>query len=319
MKKDILTENNMAQNASFCSGNVADQRKEDGCMICPRKCGVNRAEKFGYCKSKGLRIARYGLHMWEEPCISGKEGSGTIFFSGCSLRCKYCQNFEVSQLSKGVDITTKRLADIFKELEDIGANNINLVTPTHFVDEIIKATEIYKPNIPICYNTSGYENEQTIEKLKGIVDIFLTDFKYAQSQLAQELSKAADYPEVAKKALLQMRKIIPNDEFSGSGMMTKGIIVRHLVLPNHLQNSKEVLDIIKRTLGTDTIISIMSQYTPYGQAISDPLIGRKLKPIEYKIIVAYAQKLGFDNAFIQENDSADVVYIPEFFGEKLDF
>lgn len=290
---------------------------QNACFICPRKCGVDRNENFGYCKSKKLRIARFGLHMWEEPCISGKEGSGTIFFSGCSLRCNYCQNYEVSQLSKGKDISVAELADIFKRLEDMGANNINLVTPTHFADSIISALDLYKPKIPICYNTGGYENVNTIQKLLGYVDIFLTDFKYAQSDLAKRYSKAADYPEVAKAAILQMRKNVPQDIFDKRGIMTKGLILRHLVLPECLDNSKKVLDWTRDNLGTKTILSIMSQYTPYGEAIKDSLLGRKLKPLEYKIVVNYAQKLGFENGYIQDYKSANECFIPEFFGEKL--
>lgn len=316
MKNNILIGKDMVQNTEF-SDVVLSSGKAKECNICPRQCGADRYSNFGYCKSKGLRIARFGLHMWEEPCISGTEGSGTIFFSGCSLRCVYCQNYSVSQLSKGKDISVHELADVFKKLEDIGANNINLVTPTHFADQIIEALNIYKPSIPVCYNTSGYERVETIKKLNELVDIFLTDFKYAHSSLADEFSKASDYPIVAQNAILQMRENIPQDTFDYRGIMLKGLIVRHLVLPNCLQNSKDVLSWIKENLGTDTIISIMSQYTPYGKALGNDKIGRKLKPIEYKIVVAYAQKLGFDNAFIQDCESADDRYIPEFFGETL--
>lgn len=291
---------------------------EEFCNICPRQCNVDRRKSLGFCKSRGLRIARYGKHMWEEPIISGEEGSGTIFFSGCSLRCIYCQNYEVSQLSKGVDITTRQLADIFKKLEDDGANNINLVTPTHFVPQIIEALDIYKPNIPICYNTGGYEIADTLKRLDGYVDIFLADFKYWDAALAEQLSKAGDYPEVARKALLKMRDMVKRDEFDGRGMMTKGVIVRHLVLPNAVQNSKDVLDFIATDLGRDTIVSIMSQYTPCGAAVGHPVFGRRLKPLEYKIVVNYALKLGLDNAYVQEFDSADNCYIPKFFGERLD-
>ncbi len=286
------------------------------CNCCPRQCNVSRQKSVGYCKSKGLRIARFGLHMWEEPCISGTRGSGTIFFSGCSLRCIYCQNYEVSQLSKGYDISVNELVNIFKQLEDMGANNINLVTPTHYVDYIIMALDIYKPSIPICYNSSGYESESTIQKLAKYVDIFLVDFKYIQKNLSIDFSSSNDYPEVAKSAILAMKKLVSNNIFDSNGIMQKGIIVRHLVLPNCLQNSKDIVLWIAQNLGVDTIVSIMNQYTPYGTAVGHKVIGRKVKPLEYKLIVSYAEKLGFTNAYIQDSDSADECYIPQFFGDN---
>ena len=254
--------------------------------------------------------------MWEEPCISGTRGSGTIFFSGCSLRCIYCQNYEVSQLLKGYDISVNELVNIFKQLEDMGANNINLVTPTHYVDYIIMALDIYKPSIPICYNSSGYESESTIHKLANYVDIFLVDFKYIQTDLSIAFSSSNDYPEVAKTAILAMKKLIPNNIFDSQGIMQKGIVIRHLVLPNCLQNSKDILLWIAQNLGEDTIVSIMNQYTPYGTAVGHKVIGRKVKPLEYKLIVSYAEKLGFTNAYIQDSDSADECYIPQFFGDN---
>lgn len=318
MKNSILTDKNSVQTSELCDNLTNFDGLISNCNLCPRHCGVDRQNNFGYCKSKGLRIARFGLHMWEEPCISGEEGSGTIFFSGCSLRCIYCQNFEVSQLSKGKDISVAQLVDIFKQLEDMGANNINLVTPTHYADQIIKAIDIYKPHIPVCYNTSGYENVETIKRLLGYIDIFLTDFKYSQNDLAEEFSRAADYPDVAKNAIMQMKKNIPKDEFDSRGIMTKGLILRHLVLPNCVQNSKLVLDWTKENLGEDTILSIMNQYTPYGKAIGHSKIGRKLKPIEYKMVVGYAQKLGFEKAYVQEEGSADECFIPQFFGDIID-
>lgn len=307
MKNDILYDKNGSGDALSIS-----------CNVCPRKCNVNRQNGFGYCKSKGLRIARYGLHMWEEPCISGKNGSGTIFFSGCSLRCVYCQNYDVSQKSKGYNISVNQLVEIFKELEVMGAHNINLVTPTHYIDYIIMALDIYKPHIPVCYNTSGYENEESIKRLAGLVDIFLVDFKYIQKDLAQEFSSAIDYPKIAQKAILQMKKNIPCDMFDSYGMMRQGIILRHLVLPNCLQNTKGVLDWVAENLGKNTILSLMNQYTPYGKAICNKTIGRKLKALEYKIAVNYALKLGLENAYIQDSESADECFIPEFFGESLE-
>ncbi|MDE6565916.1 MAG: radical SAM protein, partial [Clostridia bacterium] len=287
------------------------------CNVCPRACNVSRFSHIGYCKSKGLRIARYGLHHWEEPCISGTQGSGTIFFSGCSLRCIYCQNYEVSQLSKGYNISVSELIEIFKKLEELGANNINLVTPTHYIDYIIMALDIYRPNIPICYNSSGYESVNSIHRIKKYIDSFLVDFKYIDSNLALQLSKAKDYPEVAKNAIMEMKRSIPQNAFNKKGLMTKGIIVRHLVLPENIKNSKDILSWIVDNLGKDTIVSIMNQYTPYGKAIGNKDIGRKLKPIEYKIVVNHALRLGLNNAFVQEDSSASEIYIPQFDGEPL--
>ena len=291
---------------------------KSACNVCPRGCNVSRFSHLGYCKSKGLRIARYGLHYWEEPCISGNNGSGTIFFSGCSLRCIYCQNYEVSQLSKGYVSSVVKLADIFKQLEAMGAHNINLVTPTHYIDYILAALDIYRPDIPICYNTGGYESVESIKRLANYIDIFLTDFKYTDGDLAEELSKASNYPEIAKQALLEMKKIIPQNKYYKNGIMKKGIIVRHLVLPQYIQNSKDVLSWVAENMGIDTVVSIMNQYTPFGQAIKHNAIGRKLKPIEYKIVVNHALKLGLTNAYVQDDDSANECYIPKFEGEPLE-
>lgn len=305
------------KNDIFYDKNIKGEGINSFCNCCPRHCNINRKNSFGYCKSKGMRIARFGLHMWEEPCISGDSGSGTIFFSGCSLRCIYCQNFEVSQQSKGYDISVSQLVEIFKRLEELGANNINLVTPTHYVDYIIMALDCYKPSIPICYNTSGYESEESIQKLANYVDIFLVDFKYMDSDIAKEYSKAQDYPLVASRAVKLMRKLQPQDLFDSRGIMQKGLIVRHLVLPNYTENSKAVLNWVADNLGKQTILSIMNQYTPFGQALGHPKIGRKLKPIEYKIVVNHALKLGLENSFVQEDSSANESYIPEFFGDIL--
>lgn len=287
---------------------------KDSCNVCPRGCNISRYDSIGYCKSKGLRIARYGLHYWEEPCISGKEGSGTIFFSGCALRCSYCQNYEVSQLSKGYNISVNDLINIFKELESLGANNINLVTPTHYIDYIIKALDIYKPKIPVCYNTSGYESIASLQRLSNYIDIFLVDFKYFDNDLALKLSKAQDYPQIAKSAIIKMRELIPQDIYNDKGIMVKGVIVRHLVLPNLIDNSKNIISWVKDNLGSNTVLSIMNQYTPFGKAVGDSVIGRKVKPIEYKIVVNHAIKCGFENSYIQEDSSADECFIPEFFG-----
>lgn len=283
---------------------------ENLCLLCPRKCSVDRIKTRGYCNQGSLKIARAALHKWEEPIISGSKGSGTIFFSGCNLKCAYCQNFEVSR-GKGKDMTSSSLADLFKKLEDLQAHNINLVTPTHFADDIIKACEIYKPKIPIVYNCGGYESLGTLEKLKDLVDIFIPDFKYSDNALATKYINCKDYFQVCTNALIKMRQLRPIDIIE-NGIMKKGLIIRHLVLPNATENTKGVLDWIANNMPKDTYISLMGQYVPVGDAYKFPEINRKLKPLEYKIATQYALKLGLDNTFVQSLDSATEDFIPDF-------
>lgn len=282
------------------------------CESCPRKCGINRNEKNGFCGVKKLKVAKVYLHKWEEPPISGTNGSGTIFFSGCNLKCVYCQNSEISFGAVGKEITVERLVEIFKELELKKAHNINLVTPTPHVFEIIEALKIYKPKIPIVYNTSGYESEEIIKLLKDYVDIYLTDLKYYDKKLSKTLSGAENYFEVATKAILQMRKNQPEDVFDDNGIMQKGVIIRHLVLPSCTNDSVKILDWIFNNLGDNTIISIMGQYVPCFKANGYDFINKKLKPIEYKRVVNYFNLLGFKNGFMQSLDSASDEYIPSF-------
>ncbi len=282
------------------------------CESCPRKCGINRNEKNGFCGVKKLKVAKVYLHKWEEPPISGTNGSGTIFFSGCNLKCVYCQNSEISFGAVGKEITVERLVEIFKELELKKAHNINLVTPTPHVFEIIEALKIYKPKIPIVYNTSGYESEEIIKLLKDYVDIYLTDLKYYDKKLSKTLSGAENYFEVATKAILQMRKNQPKDVFDDNGIMQKGVIIRHLVLPSCTNDSVKILDWIFNNLGDNTIISIMGQYVPCFKANGYDFINKKLKPIEYKRVVNYFNLLGFKNGFMQSLDSASDEYIPSF-------
>ena len=241
------------------------------CTLCPRNCNANRnvGEK-GVCGVEGPGIvgARAALHMWEEPCISGENGSGTVFFSGCSLRCIYCQNYEIAHAKRGKRITVERLSEIFLELAGKGANNINLVTPTHYTPEIIQAVSRAKKqglNLPIVYNCSGYEKVETLEMLDGIVDIYLTDFKYMEEEAAAKYSKAPDYPEVAKRALKEMVFQTGEPLFGEEGMMKKGVIVRHLLLPNHLRNGKKVVKYVYETYGDKVYLSLMNQYTPLPQ------------------------------------------------------
>ena len=280
------------------------------CNLCPRKCSVDRTISKGYCSQGTLKVARASLHEWEEPIISGTNGSGTVFFSGCNLKCVYCQNYEVSR-GKGKDITPKELADIFKKLEDMGAHNVNLVTPTHFVDDIMRACEIYKPSIPIAYNCGGYESIDTLERLKGIVDIFMPDFKYSDNALAKKYSNCHNYYETCTSAIIKMRELCPVDLVQ-DGIMKSGMIIRHLVLPNAIDNTKGVIDWIANNMAKDTYVSLMGQYVPFGEADRYPEINRKLKPIEYKIAINYLLQKAFDNAFVQSLESADENFIPDF-------
>lgn len=284
------------------------------CNICPRKCNIDRTKAKGFCLEKNLRISKVMFHHYEEPIISGNMadvGSGAIFFTGCNLKCVYCQNEPISHLGKGKKITVKKLVYIFKSLEKKGALNINLVTPTHFTYQIIEALKIYKPKIPIVWNSSGYEDEETIKQLKDYVDIYLVDLKYMDNNLAFRYSKANNYVENATKCLIQMRKNQPKDIIE-NGIMKKGIIVRHLILPNNTTDSIKCLEFIATNLGIDTIVSIMSQYEPRYNAKDYEEINRKITPLEYKRVVNHALKLNMLNCFTQDLTSADSKYTPKF-------
>ena len=281
----------------------------DKCFLCPRKCGTDRKINSGFCGEKNLKISHVMLHHWEEPVISGDvqdKGNGTIFFTGCNLKCVYCQNWEISSNGKGVSLSVPELVDLFKRLEDAGALNINLVTPTHFASEIIEALKIYKPMIPVVWNTSGYESAETIERLAGLVDVFLTDLKYFSTELSGKYSQAKDYFEFASKAILKMREIVGEDVIE-NGLMKRGVIVRHMVLPGCTADSVKILDWIAGNLGQTTIVSIMNQYLPCFKACEYPEINRKVDGLEYKRVVNYAIKLGLINAYTQELASSDAV------------
>ncbi len=283
------------------------------CKLCPRQCNIDRDKTTGYCGvNNTLKIARAGLHYWEEPIISGTEGSGTIFFSGCNLKCVYCQNYDISSQAFGKEITIERLSEIFKELEDKGANNINLVTPTHYVPQIIEALKIYRPKIPIVYNTSGYDSVSELKMLEGYVDVYLTDLKYVDSELSKKYSKAPDYFDVASKAILEMVRQQPTNVYNHKGMLIKGVIVRHMVLPGCMKDSFKVLDWIKDNLGVDTIVSIMGQYTPYYKSVDYPEINRPIKPLEYKAVIAHFNSIGLNNGYSQDLSSSSKDYIPPF-------
>jgi len=254
------------------------------------------------------------IHKHEEPILTNNldSGSGAIFFAGCNLQCVYCQNYNVSHFSSGLELTPSELAGLFKQLELNGAGNIDLVSPTHYSNQIIEALKIYKPKIPVIWNTGGYESKETIRQLKDLVDIYLTDFKYADNMLSIKYSKAPNYVENAKSALEEMKKQIPNNIFKNNKLV-KGIIVRHLVLPGYTKDSLKVLNIIKNILSNDAIISIMSQFTPIKELkIKYPEINRTITNLEYKVVVNHALKLGFNNAFIQEKESASLKYTPNF-------
>ena len=283
------------------------------CKLCPRQCNIDRDKTTGYCGvNNTLKIARAGLHYWEEPIISGTEGSGTIFFSGCNLKCVYCQNYDISSQAFGKEITVERLSEIFKELEDKGANNINLVTPTHYVPQIIEALKIYRPKIPIVYNTSGYDSVSELKMLEGYVDVYLTDLKYVDSELSKKYSKAPDYFDVASKAILEMVRQQPTNIYNDKGMLIKGVIVRHMVLPGCMKDSFKVLDWIKDNIGVDTIVSIMGQYTPYYKSVDYPKINRPIKPLEYKAVIAHFNSIGLNNGYSQDLSSSSKDYIPPF-------
>ena len=291
------------------------------CTLCPRECQVNRSigEK-GFCGcSDELYVARAALHMWEEPCISGQNGSGTVFFSGCTLKCVYCQNGSIADCTIGKNISVERLVDIFFELKEKGAHNINLVTPTHYTKHIIKAlkqAKIQGLNIPVVYNISGYEKVETLKLLEGLVDIYLPDMKYCSDDNAIKYSNAKDYFIIAKAALDEMYRQVGTARFdAATGMMEKGIIVRHIVLPKNSDDSKRVIKYVYDTYGNDVYMSIMSQYTPLEKIKKRPYLlelHNKLDFEEYEAVIDYAIALGVENAFIQEEDVADESFIPDF-------
>ena len=294
------------------------ENSKNGCMLCPRECNADRERgENGICGVSGTGImgARAALHMWEEPCISGETGSGTVFFSGCPLRCVYCQNYDLARAEQGEYIKTERLADIFVELQEKGATNINLVTPTHYTPQIIEAFQMAREkglHLPIVYNCSGYEKVETLRTLEGIVDIYLTDFKYMDVEVAKRYSKAPDYREVAKLALAEMVRQCPEARFDEQGMMQKGVIVRHLLLPGHLKNAKSVVQYVYETYGDKVYLSLMNQYTPLPQVEKYPELNRRVTEAEYEELINYAIELGVENGFIQEGETAEESFIPTF-------
>lgn len=284
------------------------------CTICPRQCNAIRTPQqgTGFCKmGSNPVVARVSKHMWEEPCISGTKGSGTVFFSGCVMKCVFCQNYKISTENFGKVLSAKELADCYKKMEEQGVHNINLVSGTHFVNAIIESLDIYKPSVPVVYNCGGYESQTAIKALQGYVDIYLPDFKYATQEIAKKYSNAPDYPNVALKALEEMLQQQPKNIYDENGIMQKGVIVRHLVLPANTKNSIAVLDLLEKYFGNDITISLMAQYTPCGIAEQYPEINRKITKREYNKVLSYLQELGFDG-FAQQLTSATKDYIPDF-------
>ena len=284
------------------------------CSLCPRQCKALRSEKEninGFCKMPLLpKVARAALHFWEEPVISGKNGSGTVFFSGCSLSCVFCQNYDVSNGDVGKTVSYERLAEIFKELEQAGALNINLVSPTHYVLAIKKALDIYKPQIPIIYNSGGYDSVKALKILKGYIDIYLMDFKYLSADRALRYSSAPDYPQTAKEAILEAVRQQPECVIE-DGIMKRGTIIRHLLLPQGTKEAMAVFDWVRANT-PQSYFSIMSQYIPCGKAVNMTEINRKITKREYEKVLDYICSFDFPNVFIQEPGSASEKYIPDF-------
>ena len=287
------------------------------CSICPRNCRIDRTNgQIGYCQSgHEIKAALASVHMWEEPPISGSCGSGTIFFSGCNLRCVFCQNYTISSENSGKTISTDRLSEIMLEQQARGVHNINLVTATHFIPSIIKAVQKAKNNglkIPIVYNTGGYEKVESIKMLEGTVDIYLPDIKYFSSELSLKYSGASDYFDYASEAVLEMYHQTGNNIYDDNGIMKSGVIIRHMIMPSHKEDSYKVLDWIRDNIGTEACVSLLSQYTPAYNAEKYKEINRKLMSLEYTRVIEHFFDIGLKNGFMQEKSSAESKYTPIF-------
>lgn len=287
------------------------------CEICPFRCKVNRLSgQVGRCGcGDKIRVAKYQLHYFEEPCISGKSGSGTVFFSNCNFKCIFCQNYKISQEGKGNEVTIEELANIFLKLQQEGANNINLVTPTMYAYQIIEAIKLARMNglnLPIIYNSNGYENVETLRDLRGYVDVYLPDLKYYADELAIKYSKAPNYFKIATKAILKMIDQVGLPEFDENGMIKKGVIIRHLVLPGHIQNSKHILKWLKENVEGNAYVSVMAQYFPTYKAKEDEYLNRKLTRKEYSEIEQYLYLLDIQNGYMQELGKHEEEYVPDF-------
>ncbi len=299
--------------------NIFTENQMRACTLCPRACGVDRLNgQLGFCREDArVFVARAALHMWEEPCISGEEGSGTVFFSGCNLGCIFCQNWEISGGRAGKEVTVSRLAELFLELQEKRANNINLVTAAHYVPQTAEALMLAKAqglHIPVVYNSSGYEKAETLKMMEHLVDIYLPDFKYMDEKIAAEYAHAADYPEKAKEAIREMVRQTGEAVFDERGMMQRGVIVRHLMLPGHLADSKRIIRYLYELYGDTVFLSMMNQYTPMEHLRDHPRLGRKIRKKEYEALLDYAIELGVENGFFQEGDTAKESFIPAFDG-----
>ena len=286
------------------------------CTICPRNCKINRNIEKGICGvDNTIRIGRIAPHFWEEPCISGEKGSGTIFFAGCNLKCVYCQNEKLSRARVGQEYSIEELTSEMIKLQELGVHNINLVTPTHYTLQIAQALRLAKEKgltLPIVYNTSGYEKVGSLRLLDGLVDVYMPDFKYISDELAEKYSRANDYPQMAKEAIKEMVRQVGEAVFDDNGMMKKGVLVRHLVLPGMTEHSKDVIRYLYETYRDEVFISIMNQYTPFGDLENFPELKRSLTEEEYEEVVNYAIELGIENGFIQEGETSSESFIPEF-------
>ncbi len=286
------------------------------CDICPHNCKINRENKTGKCKGKDKpKLALSSLHFFEEPCISGKEGSGTVFFSNCNLKCVYCQNYQISNEGFGVEISIERLAEIFLEQQENNANNINLVSPTIYAYQIKQAIILAKKNglhIPIIYNSSGYEKVETLKELEGYIDVYLPDFKYSNNKLGQKYSGVKDYYDICLPALKEMYRQVGAPKLNENGIIERGMIIRHLVLPNNIENTKKVIKDIKENFPNDVYISIMAQYFPSGEAKNIPELNRKLSEQEYKEIEEYIYEQDIENGYMQELGEHEEEYVPIF-------
>ena len=283
------------------------------CTLCPRRCGADRETSSGFCRSGAEpRLARAALHMWEEPCISGSRGSGTVFFSGCSLRCVYCQNGKISAGNYGKTVSVSRLREIYFELIDQGAHNINLVNPTHWTEAVIASLKGGLP-VPVVYNSGGYDSVETLRRLEGLIDVYLPDMKYADGALAGQLSSAPDYPETAMAAIREMVRQTGPYVLDGDNLLLRGTVIRHLILPGHVENTLRVIDWVSGAFPPGTILfSLMSQYTPCGDLSAWPELQRRLTPEEYDRCRAYLDTSGIEDGFFQELSSAEEEYIPPF-------
>ena len=319
-RNGVLRQQNIATpgaygNYSFCSrcSNIITMK----CTLCPRNCNVDRTVRTGVCRTDGILLSRVARHDWEEPCISGDGGSGTVFFAGCNLHCRFCQNYDISVAPHGVQVSVEELADIFLYIQQMGWKNINLVTPSHLSDRVAEVLHLVKPHltIPVVYNTSAYEKVSALKALDGLVDVYLPDLKWCSPDVSQQLAGAKDYFKVATEAIAEMRRQQPKDVFD-EGYITQGVIIRHLVLPSFVEDSKRVLDWIAN-FDRDIFVSLMSQYFPARQDTELPQLNRRLYKREYESVREYFFNVGLHNGFSQDVSSATVEYLPEFNDETV--